>query len=75
MTNKYDTPPVADLLAHWREVTARGQTIAWGEDRAAAILDYIDELETDTVRKTETIVWNRQRHAAEVAELRLQIRQ
>jgi hypothetical protein len=76
------TPPVFALLAHWREVAAMGQTIAWGPDRAEAILSHIEGLEAQADALRETITFNRKqaerehkRHLRELSKLRAQYEQ
>jgi hypothetical protein len=78
------TPPAWSLLDHWRAATEKGQTLAWGEDRAQAILAHIDALAAELAaerehveRLRETLTFNRKqaervekRHLQEMANLR-----
>jgi len=69
--NDNDTPPIAMLLAYWREITAKGGTIGgWGIDRAEAILAYIAELEAHVEQLRGTIAFNREQHARTVKQHR-----
>lgn len=70
MNDDQDTPPLDLLLKHWREVTAKGQTISWGEDRAELILAYIAGIEKRCETLSATIQFNRERHAEQIAEHR-----
>jgi len=65
----------AGLIDHWRQVTAKGQPISWGCDRATIILDHIDALGEELAagaalveQLRETIAWNRNAAARQAAE-------
>ena len=64
------------LIDHWRQVTAKGQPVSWGCDRATIILDHIDALGEAVAAAAgyaeqlrETIAWNRDAAAAQAREL------